>query len=492
MSPTQVIGPKVTAVIMGKPVPITRVVMTLVAGGVSTCAVSGQAEDAQPEKPRVVDMLAADIAQKVGGYQDRLFELRSSWDSIVTIEDGLGGTVEFQGYFSSPSYSNLPGSTGLNYVIVHESIILSAFRSSIYGTSVTVREFLSKGGPVSQIQDINIAARFKKILKKVIALWEQNLPRKLPGDQLVALAAQHQQNQKILPFLEGVLDASTIQYDSLKGVVDYASKESYDLSDFILNQLVLPHGSSFLDNIHAFEQNFQALLVPLVGDADGNVAQLIPQKEAMGDAFPLSLPITEFNYSGGDKHMLPVTSVVISNSSGVTFRAGAVAPAINIPEQRLYAYPETPITGGDVMYDTGPAWLSRVGIKPDPTAAREAARETTGGLDINKWPIQRRAFVDHMGKTSDVKHMAVIKEWAKNLYNYAALEGSAATLNVPLCVPMKPGVRYAVSNMAGVPLFTGFLQQVSHSVSLQSRPPQAGTLLYFSHIEAGAFKLPHS
>ena len=160
---------------------------------------------------------------------------------------------------------------------------------------------------------------------------------------------------------------------------------------------------------------------------------------------------------------------------------------------RIYAYPDKPLTGGDILYDSGPPWLPSIQLSSDgvdPSQGDTTAQQLGNGLDLGKYQSSRASLNKFLADTSAVKHMPIIRQWAKNLYAYAALEGSSASLGIPLCVPMTPGARYNVVDLADRPLFSGFLQQVTHTVSLDSKPPSAGTFLSFSHIEAGSFKLP--
>jgi hypothetical protein len=487
----EVITPKVSVFFDGEADSFSpsRVVMSLQAGGISTCTVYGQAVSVRGGEAKVVNMLEAEIAERIGKLQTYLYTPRVAPDCSVFIHDGQGGICAFEGYFSNPAYSNSAGSTGSSRTIVHKSAILSAFRGYIYGTTRKLREIMAGGGPLEGIEDPNMATRTAKILEAIIKSWDENRPTIETMDKmsLEILFNQHEQNQNILPVLLDVLNSSDITYVSAEKL---KPKDQTDLNGYIAKNIILAQNSSFLENLSMFGQAFQATMIPNLSTS-GPYAEFIPNRSFMEDAGPLTLKFIDINYSGGDRRMSPLSNVVIQNYMGPSLRSQVGVSQANAQEMRVYAYPELPIAAGDILYDSGPPWLSPITLGA--TDTNQAAQTVVDcGLSIDDWKSGKAALNKFGIMSNDMTHMPVIKEWARNLYTYAALEGSAANLGCPLTVPMVPGYRYDVSNSDGRKLLSGFLQQVTHSITVDSRPPSANTVLSFSHIEAGGFKLPYT
>lgn len=483
----QVITPKVSCSVGGTEIPASRVTMTLQAGGVSTCTVHGQV------KPNlasgVVDMLDEVIATKIGALQSRVFTMRSEPDSSVRIDDGQGGSITFQGYFSSPSYSNAPGNMGIGYTMIHESAILSAYRGFIYAASNTDNETQIGGGIWGALTGKNTATILGAVLSKLITRWERTFDATItkPEDREI-ITAQHTENEKIKPLLLEVLAQSSVEFENIP---ELPLQDHIKIQEWMADNVILQRGSSFFDNLSTYEQGFQALLIPSF--TPGELGKFISQRRVMDYATKLQIPAVDVTYSGGDRKMLPISNVVIMNHMGPGLRSQQQVKQSNSEEMRIYAYPNRPLTGGDLLYDSGPPWLSSIQLSSDGIDASQGAVTAASlgtGLDLGKYKSSRASLNKFLVDTADVKHMPIIRQWAKNLYSFAALEGSTATVGIPLCVPMTPGARYDVVDLGGRPLFSGFLQQVSHTVSLDSKPPSAGTFLSFSHIEAGGFTLP--
>ncbi len=488
MSDVDVRMPRVTAQIADENLPVGQVNVSLVSGGLSTASVTLH-EEGKATDGAAIDALNIDHTARVGAAQAVIFTARPDPDSTITIEDGQKHTLAFKGYLSNPSYRVGPGDVGAVRNVTHESVKLSGYRGNIYTFSPSQRDGVGSGDestmPFMEFKSSNLGTRFMEVLDFQIARWQaSDKSAEAPFSREVK-EAWHTLNQGIYPDLQKVMQNSKgAVWDTFEAMLP---SDHYKVSSFV-REVILQQSDTFFSNLSLFEEGFQFQFVPSF-TPDGGLGQFVSWYDigrAPGAA--LSLPITSFQLSAGDKNFLPVTHVFLGGSLCQRWRGSSGYGQGPVPTPTLVAWPETPYAGGKILSNSGPPWLDQV--EPDPEQGFQTQADSQDGLDLDSYQSGRASVNKFIGEITDTVKAPILKDWARNLYSFAALANSTTTFSIPLDVSIFPGQRYRVSNMKGALLFNGFLAQVSHSVAVAPKRGEGTTTLAFTHVEAGSFTLP--
>jgi hypothetical protein len=498
-------APWASANINGDDRPLGQVTMSLACGGVSRCLVTSyENNDAAGESGVAIDALAEDVATELADQQGSMFEMTSTANSAVTVNDGTH-TLVFRGFPSNPSYNNSLGGTGLSHVLIHEAAILSAYRSFIYLQPELVykQTDLFVGADGKGLTSTEMTTRFMEVLDIIVNTWEKSSSRSSSSDttgqgeptfSLIQREARHIQNQAIYPRLKQIMDGS------LHGATWLELKSSDVSSGLQQNAQVSKHIAEllgekvgdFFNTLGNFGQSFHSMFVPEFPAGPDRLGHFVSY-DTIGNANILSglstlyLPITNLQFSGGNRGYLPLTHVLVNGEFTSQYRDNSGTGQGNLQLPLVTVYPTNPNLAGLGANFPGPPWLTPV-LYEDVDRSKIFIPQHR--LDLKRYAAAVKRVQDAAGTLVKGYKKDILDRWAQNLYTFTALSSTSCSLQIPLDVSITPGARYSVHNMKQDLIFTGFLAQVNHRLQVQPRQGVASTDLTFSHVCAGDFTLP--
>ena len=481
--------PTATATIASVKLSVQRVSIDIAVGSLPQLQVQvlhGQ------EAGTVRDGMNFDIASWVEGGQRLIFKDRKNADGHVTVQDGAGNTISFNGFVSAPSFRAGVGNIGMCYALLHESAEMLAYKPSIYTSRCPIEASVGGAGNAARkslpvIKTGSVAERTLEVLKRRIKNHTDQ-----PLTNVTALTTQvdgkqDETNAGIYPGIEKLLKDSVAAttFAATAKLPEYEHSHITSHVNGILGANSLP---TFMDVIEQLCGDFQMMYIPdaLTAGSYGRLAKI--SDAVNGETSGLTISTIEGSWSAGTRSVLPVTHVEVIGQYSSRWRT----PTSSDPNQQVIGapvatiWPSAPYSGGQILSIPGPAWLCESPV--DPMLHSSSA---SSGLDLTVYATKQRAITDYINKITDTVKQDVLQEYAKTHYAFAALAGATASFEIPMDVSLTPGQRYDVSNKSGLKLFTGFLTQVSHELVIQGESASASTVVYFSHIEAGNFTLPY-
>jgi hypothetical protein len=436
---------------------------------------------------RVSSAVPEDMSSKVARDQTAMFKGKRS--STVRINDGTGNSLELKGYIANTQYDLTVGGIGQVTSIIHECAILDTLDTHIYTTKPTpFRNYpdLPTGGE-------KYGTWLSKVLVAMIRAWYQNYRNVyMPGRDKAVEQEIHLSNQEGSTAWLKVCTQSTASNAGIGKIMGGigAGQLKIDLCTKI-NELYLNSYGSFFNTIQQFCAQFQMIFVPSVSD-DIKIGYFISLSEVTQVKDEKEVNIRQMVLAAGSEEILPVHAVVISGAPKNIYKNGLTqgqqGAGMFAPAPALLQFPAEPATGGRLQRMGCPAWLSLTALPIRNTAA-------AGAPKLSEYARKRSGINAKQNELLDNDVREILTEYASNHYIDMTLSGSTVQLTTPLDVSWKIGQAYAIRTMAtdseaSKLLFEGFLYGVEHTVSSNQQSPEAGTRLFFTHVQAGDFVLP--
>ena len=487
-------SPRATARVNGESLPTSRIQVTIAVGGPPSASIRlhKRVDAAQS----ATSVLSGEIAAKLGASQKQLFASKNGPDSVISMSDGAGNTLEFKGYVSSPTFSLVMGNVGFNYNLQHESAVLGAYRSSIYTNFILIGGKWEVGNPVAkylekigaEVNYPSVSRRIKKLHEMMLDNWSSKMEG-LDAYTIDVNQAIHALNERLKHYWFDILEAShdSTAWDSLGELTEADNKVVTGIHNTI-NAYILAvlqrNTQNFYATIAELCSSFQMLWVPTLGAKA--FGKFIRFKDVITDnAESKTIQVKSTSICAGNRNILPVTHAVVMGPYAVNYLEGSPNP--NIGSQAVAVWPHTIYEGGQVFSDSGPPWIGPALMKdPDPSKANE----TKIKLDLSLCQSAHTNLADTIVKIND-KKLKILEEWARNNYVFSSLSEATAEIPTLLDLSLQPGTCYRVLNGNGEYLFTGFLSQVTHIMETESQQPQVESVLVFTHVQASGFTFPH-
>lgn len=424
-------------------------------------------------------VLSSQLIKKLAEYQKSMFDGAAKPDVKITLNDGGGGTINFEGYSSQPGINTGMGNVGVVVNAVHAESLVDGLRLDIYidnGTDKLTPE---------PSAEISIAKRIAFVTKRMIQLWEEQRDKEAADAEITDRI--HSQNEKCLKVWYAILSASeeTTQMKSLSGL-----SEAIEIDSRInghIRQVLSAQRPSFMSTIQALCGVFQMLFIPGVQGATGKLvmlAQLLDSpedKSLTGDNVSLSL---------GSRQSSPTGQVVVLGLGGSLVQSADDRDVFGVPPSLtnnvLVKYPENIVAGRSSLSVPVPSWLGSL----QSSALASAALVEPAGLRVSQ---VQKAAEEQIEVTQAIQSGAlsdVCKEYARNIFVDAALGSCRATLNSVLDLTWECGKVYRVKMKEGGALLSGQLVSVVHTAQGLQNSPSANTQLTFGLVEVDGFKLP--
>lgn len=440
-----------------------------------------------PDKPAhtSAEKISSDlVAKEMGERQQKMFEQRSSPDAKLSLQvegEGASYKADFSGYVANSTYAFSAGSCGRTDNALDEIGLIDAFDCSVYVEPIIDRQ--SGKIPLKE-NDYNLA----KLIKWHIEQLKKAGINKAQNENKLSVKSKEEQskiNDKLWPLVEKLFKDSedTIGWvDEFKNTSGSANVTNLDgaLGQTIRASLKTT-GGSFIGVIRSLCEQFQLLFVPDIDDSGKVTYRLVNKSKVFDNPEPLEVPIVQISMTAGSyASLFPVKYVaaVPINSQG---------DRQHMPYQSYVVYPESRVTEGSSSVKVmAPNWLTSINVNGKIDIKGEPKKETKLQGSAAKESVERQEMTEEEAKEANE---AILKNWAKVIYQDIALADASVTLTTPLMKNISPGKCYTVKNMKGDQLFKGFCHTVtSRVVSHGSR--QATLTAVFSHVEMGSFSLP--
>lgn len=439
------------------------------------------------------------IAKEAADIQKYILETeRISPDLNVSLQDGIGGSVEFAGFLAAPSFGITPGGVTLVYNGLHQSSLLSMYLGSIYGpVNSAGQEVLKTFVP----EGASFAALFKSILDQSSKWFDE--PANARGvqaasefDEALSIPT-HARNKKIKPYVDALLDKSKelTQYPGLEEYVKFSAYTS-KMRNILLEQ-ILAQPNLTESILRGFNSVFPCYFTPVLQEKFPG-ARLILLDAVNAPAQPLVIPVDNLSFTAGGTYDLPVKGVVVTTPQPAPVLKDNVASIKFVERISAYYPPDTNqagtlAAGGTFVKIGAPGWIEDVYAESSSTQGLGALRDlVSAGANAasaaNRAQAAAAVWIRNQSKATDM-----LERYAQSQYTYLAFALSQASVTLPLNLKVEPGRPYQVmveTEKDPVEAFTGFVQSVQHRVSVNKGAADASTTIVFSHVRAPGFTLP--
>lgn len=148
----------------------------------------------------------------------------------------------------------------------------------------------------------------------------------------------------------------------------------------------------------------------------------------------------------------------------------------------LTRYPEVPVvTAGRYMTVTAPSWTRPTSYTGADITDLEAPSSTPLNRFVNAVAVYTRQQQTKFTNQQSTR-APVLDYLARLTYESSVLEKTNAFLTIPLNLLVQVGRTYDIQSMEGDSMYSGFLNAVTHTITLEEQGGTATTTLDFSHI----------
>lgn len=453
----------------------------------ATAAISSKGDELQVP-------LAAETIDRIAEMQKKRLAGRTDPDFRAEAEDGIGGSMTYQGYIAAPLLSLSKVSTLDRVSSVGRVALIDALNLSIYSArySLEREEAGSDMEPIKAAPSGDITATLSEITKVLVRNYSKVLEKEtMPVSQEI-LRLQHEINtsgaMSPLSLWLAILQGGSVKYDSW----DLAFKEiptlPLNLSERLRTFLETPN-PGFWGHIQNLASSFKMFYVP---DFNGPGKFVRADRKVEEPEITLKLSVTNLDLADGSTRVLQPGGVVMMMSGSVGEREEA-QPDPTIP--RVAAYAPDPILPGFIHREDPPFWLFREGGVPIFGSEVDVAPPVVGSpspksLDLAKRKAARSAGKAYQAKVDTVSS-GILTELCEVTFKSMQLEQSTVSIGTPLDFGLNKHIgKRAVIEVRRNSLFwagrrfTAFVSGLTHSLSLdQGKQVSATTELRLSHVD---------
>lgn len=422
-------------------------------------------------------LTAAEVFEALGERQTKAFkDTPDNPDTIITMQDAYGGSLEFKGNTSAPAYTFSVGLVDLVEDVQPDYAAVNCFDLTCYENIQQNIDEIEENPPS------NVAELTWKLINKIMTKGVEAM-NKLKGISKKSAQKQHEINQKVVKFVQELLDNSkdTIGWeDAISELKDNKKR----LVERIVTALASRSGGFFNNILHLAEE-FQCVYIPEID----NIGKLVNKKKVFEEKDVLHPHIISLSARAGTQGMFPVRAVAVV---GVPL---SVNPdEIAVTDKYYSIFPEEVEPGGSILQVQGPQWLPETGwklqsVKPVLDGGSSSGKVQTG--DLTPSTADNSSEVKKAEEEQKTKKENVLQSWAETAYYWHALGQSYAIINTELNLNVKLGKMYVIISENGETLFSGILNAVEHTISTSYSKSQASSNLQFSHVIMSGAVIPN-
>jgi len=441
------------------------------------------------ESLTIVNVSTSKLFAELGTVQTNKFT-KPPVDVTLNVGELEGKKLSLPMYTVDASYSMMLGSYELKNTLVSRNQKLSSLQTYIYTSTPGVlgEDSSTPAAPLSSI--------LKTVLELMIKRWGEGweaASKLVTPESKKIIDIIHANNLKVLDIWYSILAVSDVATDVTE--INEAALNTIEHLYAWVTRVYLSKAEDFTAIIDTFLSGLNLMYIPpLNGRTD--YGSLVNKDAVMATPISKVLIIDGTASRFRPSASLPVTSVVVEAPGAIQVLAtGDVAQGP--PALILVSWPEAGASlFGKVQRIAPPPWLAESTDAATPIPSRQDTE--TGPLDATATRPAFEAQVTAIVNTQ--KDLTkILSRWAKQAYIDSTIKFDGITVRTPLDVSWEIGTRYELSSYKdGVKLFTGFLAEITHNIEKSSSrkgyegSAEATTTLVFTHVEAGAFKLPNS
>ena len=441
------------------------------------------------ESLTIVNVATSKLFADLGTVQTNKFT-KPPVDVTLNVGELTGKKLSIPMFTVDASYSMMLGAYELKNTLVSRNQKLSSLQTYIYTSTpgVLSENSASPAAPLASI--------LKTVLKSMIDKWDKGwaaASAKVTPESKQITETIHANNLKVLDIWYSILDVS----GDTTGVteIDEAQTNTREHLYAWVNRVYLSQAEDFTAIIDTFLAGLNLMYIPPLNGRT-EYGALVNKDAVMATPISKVLIIDGTSSRFRPSASLPVTSVVVE-TPGATQVLAAVDVEKGPPALILVSWPEAGASlFGRVQRIAPPQWLPNSTDAGIPIPSRQDTE--TGPLDATETrPVFEAQVTAIINTQKDLTK--ILRRWAKQAYIDSTIKFDGITVRTPLDVSWEIGTRYELSSYKdGVKLFTGFLAEITHNIEKSSSrkgsegSADASTTLVFTHVEAGAFKLPNS
>jgi hypothetical protein len=418
--------------------------------------------------------VSGEVIARLGKLQQQRLAGRTSPDFHVTAHDGLGGSIECDGFISAPLLEWSKVSTYDRISAVGEAAMVDALGLSIYSAGYSLEREESGNGraPIAAASSGDVAKVLSEVTDVLVANYGLALAAESSPGARELMSIQHGVNTSgPLKIWKKMLEDSNIEYTSWGPAIAASPAIARQLAertrDFLEAQ-----SSGFWSHVQSLMASFNMFYVPSFNGV-GHFERA--DKKVDDPEVTIAASVTRLSLVDGSSRILAPGGVVMMGRSTPTEREES-QPDPDVP--RIMAHAPSPLQAGFIHREPIPFWLAReegipiFGSEIDQKAADSSATSGKVNLDLAKRAASKQRGHEYKAKVGTVSE-GVMTEVCEVIFKKIQLEQSTVGLSLPLEFNLSDhiGKRITVKLRSGAfgdgGQFTAFVHGVTHNVDLQ-------------------------
>ena len=429
--------------------------------------------------------MSRDVISRLAKLQEQRLAGRTEPDFNVSADDGLGGTIDYEGFIAAPVLDLSKISTVDRISSVGRAALLDALDLSIYrgGYALERQESGSDLKRIKAAETGNVTEVLRAVTDVLVSNYDAVLADEYMPVAQEMLRIQHEvNNDGPLELWQEILEASDVEYKSWAKAFEVSPEIARALSTRVKDMLETK-SDGFWGQVVDLMESFRMHYIP---EFNGTGRFERVDKKMEDPQVTIKASVTGLSIADGSSRILPPGGVVMMTRAAPTERQESQADP-NIP--RAVAYAPNPLLPGFIARASPPFWLLREeGIPILKPEVSETIFSKVKNLDLG-----RRAAYKITGReykaTVDTVSTGIMTEMCEVMFKEMQLAQSTAVLQLPLDFTLNEhvGKRATIEIESGSILrgggsFTAFVSGITHSVDLQQgRELRCGTELRLSH-----------
>ena len=421
--------------------------------------------------------IGPEVIERIGKLQTARLAGRTTPDFEVFAEDGIGGSINYAGFISSPILELTKVSTTEKLTTVGEAALLDAMDLSIYGTGLYAEKTPtdSRGEPVLKpvpaAKNGDAPGTILALTNLLISNYEATIAliqhRSMERQQIIR---QHSINTNgPLRIWRQMLADSDVKFQSWEAAFKEPMIAKY-LSDEV-RKMLIARMPGFWNKIRALQSSFQMYYVPSF-EGVGHFERV--DKKVADTLDVMEVSVSGFSVSDGSARILQPGGVVMYGGVPQWARPerGRSLPTTPV------AFAPDPLLQGFIHQEAAPFWLLRAGGVPIFGSEMDGKKDPGAGVNLSL--KRRREARDDAEAQKDkvaVASSRVMTEMCELIFKELQLAHASVSLTLPLDFSLTKHlgkrvilrIRGADDEETGAKRteFTAFVQGFTHSVDLR-------------------------
>lgn len=416
--------------------------------------------------------VSSQVLDRIGGYQSRRLAGRNEPDFFVTAEDGIGNSMDYEGFTAAPVLDLTKVSTSDKITTVGYDAFLDALDLSIYDASVSAdRPETTFLKPVPAAKDGDLPGVLQQVTDALVKNYEASLEMQTTDIAKERITIQHEINESgPLGLWKQILFSSDVTFLRWEDAFKQAPGLGTVLTEKV-KEILMAGSPGFWNKVRSIMSAFQLYYVP---DFNGP-GYFVRMDEKVGEpSGTIDASVTGLTVADGSPKILQPGGVVMETGSTMINPGGLRLESLaDLLEERVVGYYPKPLQSGYIHQVEPPFWLMDNGHlslfdtnAENLTTSDVEVATVDFSLDARKKRVQEAdEFLAELVATSQ----SILEEYCEIIFKDIQLAHSTASLTLPLNFSTNDhiGKRVTVNILGdGGGSFTAFVTGVDHGVDL--------------------------